>query len=151
MLTVVTLIKISTKGRYGLRAMIELAGRVETQSCVTLKSIADSQGISENYLEQLIAILKKSGFVKSVRGAQGGYVLARPPREITVAEVLRALEGAMYPVDCLSEGGAGSCGSQGCDNCVTKPIWEKMYESMQDVLESYTVYDLASGNMGKGE
>jgi Rrf2 family protein len=135
--------KISTRGRYGLRALIDLAAH-ESESCVSLGSIAERQGISEHYLEQLIAPLKKSGYLKSVRGPQGGYILNKPAEEISVGDILRILEGPLYPVECLADDGdKGSCGGAGCDACVTKPIWEKLYSSVNDVLESYTLSDLA--------
>ena len=94
--------KLSTKGRYGLRAMIDLAQYSE-QEAVSISSIAQRQNISESYLEQLVAKLKKSGLVMSTRGAQGGYRLARPADEISVGDVLRALEGGLNLVECLDE------------------------------------------------
>ncbi|MDR1558465.1 MAG: Rrf2 family transcriptional regulator [Clostridiales bacterium] len=133
--------KISTRGRYGLRAVIDLASH--DGECVSAGSIASRQGIPEHYLEHLLARMNKAGFVKSVRGLYGGYRLNRPAEQITVGEVLRALEGSMYPVECLSDTDAGSCGSGGCAGCVTKPVWEKLYDSINEVLESYTLSDLA--------
>ena len=96
--------KISTKGRYGLRAVLDIAMQDEAAS---VSSIAARQFISENYLEKLIAMLKKAGIVNSLRGAQGGYVLAKPAEEISVGEVLRALEGDLNPVDCAEIDGSG--------------------------------------------
>ncbi|MDR2650550.1 MAG: Rrf2 family transcriptional regulator [Clostridiales bacterium] len=133
--------KISTRGRYGLRALIDLASR--DGECVSVSSIARRHGISEHYLEQLLAQMNKAGFVKSVRGLYGGYKLNRPAEQITVAEILRTLEGSMYPVECLSDAEVSSCGSGGCAGCVTKPVWEKLYDSINEVLESYTLSDLA--------
>ena len=95
--------KISTKGRYGLRLMVELA-LVYRQRLLPLKEVAKNQDISDKYLEQIIAPLGKSGLVVSVRGAQGGYALSRDPSEITVRDVLRAVEGGMALVDCLGDG-----------------------------------------------
>jgi len=138
--------KISTRGRYGLRALIDLATH-DGEKSVSVSSIAQRQGISEHYLEQLLAQLNKAGFVKSVRGLYGGYQLNRPAGDITVAEILRTLEGPMYPVECLSDEGADLCGSGNCAGCVTKPVWEKLYESINKVLESYTLSDL----LGKPE
>ncbi|MDR1542192.1 MAG: Rrf2 family transcriptional regulator [Clostridiales bacterium] len=134
--------KISTRGRYGLRALIDLAAR-EGDACVSLGSIAERQGISEHYLEQLMAPLKKAGYLKSVRGAQGGYMLNKPAEEISVGDILRILEGPLYPVECLSDSEKASCGSGSCSTCVTKPLWEKLYSSVNDVLESYSLSDLA--------
>ncbi len=135
--------KISSRGRYGLRAMVDLAAH-ENDRCITLKSIALRQGISENYLEQLIAALKKAGFVSSVRGAQGGYHLTSDPSTTTVGDILRALEGSLYPVECISEKENTSCGSASCQNCVTKPIWEKLYETQNDILDSIFLQDLVN-------
>ena len=133
--------RISSRGRYGLRALIDLAS-YGGEKCISVGSIAQRQGISEHYLEQLLAQLNKAGFVKSVRGLYGGYKLNRPAREITVAEILRSLEGPMYPIECLSDTDSGLCGSSGCKDCATKPVWEKLYDSMNEVLESYTLSDL---------
>ena len=91
--------KISTKGRYGLKAMFELACRYG-ETPVSILAIAEAQGISEHYLEQLFKKLRKAGVVQSLRGAQGGYALARPPEEITIGEILRAFEGTVAPVSC---------------------------------------------------
>lgn len=139
--------KISTKGRYGLRAMIDLAAN-GTDKLVTLKSIAERQSLSEPYLEQLIAPLKKAGLVRSTRGAFGGYALTRAPDAITVGDVLRVLEGDMMPVDCESE---NACAAGACDNCVTKSVWGKMYDSMNDVIDNITLSELASDYKGVTE
>ena len=133
--------KISSRGRYGLRALIDLASQ-DGEKCISVGSIAQRQGISVHYLEQLLAQLNKAGFVKSVRGLYGGYKLNRPAAEITVAEILRSLEGPMYPIDCLSDDAADLCGSGNCIGCATRPVWEKLYDSINEVLESYTLADL---------
>ena len=124
-----------------MRALIDLASQ-ESEKCISVSSIARRQGISEHYLEQILAQLNKAGFVKSVRGLYGGYKLNKPARQITVGEVLRALEGPMYPVKCLSEMEADLCGDGNCSGCVTKPVWEKLYKSINEVLGSYTLSDL---------
>lgn len=142
--------KISTRGRYGLKAMIDLDMESVSGKCVNLKSIAERQGIPENYLEQIIAILKKSGFVKSIRGAQGGYILNRPSSEITVGDILRALEGSLSPVNCVESGDA-ACGTGDCETCSTKSVWGKIYESLNDVVDSITLEDLVRDNRMKGE
>lgn len=148
--------KISTRGRYGLKAMVDIAAQcgckdckckpaphsVCTCKCVNLKSIAERQGISEHYLEQLISPLKKAGLVKSVRGAKGGYTMNRSPKDITVGEILRALEGALYPVGCLEDSDNCQCGSANCDDCVTKPVWGKIYESFTNVVDSIMLEEL---------
>lgn len=132
--------KISTRGRYGLKALVDLASQGDKY--ITIKSIAERLGISENYLERLIAQMKKAGFVKSVRGAQGGYSLNLPAEKITVGAVLRTLEGSLYPADCLSDIDSASCGESGCQNCVTKNVWEKIYASVNEVLDSITLMSL---------
>lgn len=131
--------KISTKGRYGLKAMLDLAVH-NTDGQVSLKSIADREGLSENYLEQLFAALKKAGIVKSIRGSQGGYTLAAKPDEISVGSILRALEGSLAPVECVSETNPSLCCRQ--ENCITKGIWEKIRNSINDVIDSTTLENL---------
>lgn len=123
--------KLSTKGRYGLRALIDLAVNCETES-VSISSIAARQDISEAYLEQLMAKLKKAGLVVSARGAQGGYRLARPAGEISVGDVLRALEGNLDAVQCpgLTEGGC-----QGSELCVSKYVWKKINDSIARTVD----------------
>lgn len=107
---------------------------------VSLKSIAERQDISEHYLEQLVAGLRKSGLVKSVRGAQGGYVLGREPAKIRVGDVIRVLEGPIAPVDCVSEEDPECCAK--ADYCVTRTIWEKVRDSISEVLDSITLADM---------
>lgn len=133
--------KISTKGRYGLRAVLDIAMHDEAAS---VSSIAARQFISENYLERLIAMLKKAGIVNSVRGAQGGYVLARSAEEISVGEVLRALEGDLNPVDC-SEIDGSLC--EGADICVTKFVWKRIADSINQAVDNLMISELA--NEGK--
>ena len=107
---------------------------------ISLKSIAERQGISEHYLEQLISGLRKTGLVKSVRGAQGGYVLGREPEKIRVGDIIRVLEGPIAPVDCVSEEDPESCLK--AEFCVTRTIWEKVRDSIADVLDSITLADM---------
>jgi len=142
--------KISSRGRYGLRALIDLASH-DGEKCISVGSIAQRQGISEHYLEQLMAQLNKAGFVKSVRGLYGGYKLNKPAGEITIAEILRSLEGPMYPIECLSDDTADLCGSGNCKGCVARPVWEKVYDSINEVLESYTLSDLTGNPAGTNE
>ncbi len=135
--------KVSTKGRYGLKAMVDLAVNCKGNLCVSLKSIAERQGISEAYLEQLMAVLKKNGFVKSIRGAQGGYILEKDLEEISVGDILRALEGPLNVVECVSDKKNVSCGSGTCKKCVTKNVWEKISDSLSEVVDSISLKDLA--------
>ncbi|HEX3030250.1 MAG TPA: Rrf2 family transcriptional regulator, partial [Clostridia bacterium] len=93
--------------------------------------------LSENYLEQLFALLKKNGLIKSVRGAQGGYILGREPGEISVGEVLRALEGSLAPVECVMENDPTQCNES--DYCVTRLIWERMRDKINEAVDSITL------------
>lgn len=131
--------KISTKGRYGLRAVLDIAMHDEAAS---VSSIAARQFISENYLEKLIAMLKKAGIVNSLRGAQGGYVLAKPAEEISVGEVLRALEGDLNPVDCAEIDGSGEF-CEGADTCVTKFVWKRISDSINQAVDNLMIAELA--------
>ncbi|NCB91084.1 MAG: Rrf2 family transcriptional regulator [Clostridia bacterium] len=125
--------KLSTKGRYGLRAMIDLAVYSE-KAPVSIQSIADRQSISERYLEQLMASLKKAGLVSSIRGANGGYQLARPAIGISVGDVLRALEGDLRAVICSGQDGEGSC--ENADACVTRYVWQRINESITHAVDT---------------
>ena len=133
--------KISTKGRYGLRAVLDIAMHDEAAS---VSSIAARQFISENYLERLIAMLKKAGIVNSLRGAQGGYVLAKPAEEISVGEVLRALEGDLNPVDCAEIDGSGEF-CEGADTCVAKFVWKRISDSINQAVDNLMIAELARG------
>jgi len=132
-------VKLSTRAEYGLRAMFELASKYG-QGPVPLRVIARDQEISENYLEQLIAVLRKAGLVESVRGPQGGYMLAAPPESITVGDVVRVVEGPIAPMDCVSEGTQADCGRAGC--CASRVIWEKVRDSISEVLDGFTLADM---------
>ena len=135
--------KLSTKGRYGLRAMLDLA-LYSNDAYVPLCQIAERQSISENYLEQLFAKLKKAKLVKSTRGAQGGYSLAKTAREITVGDILRALEGSLTPVDCSMLNDELECNEE--DYCVTKYVWKKISDSINKVVDEITLKDLVDDN-----
>lgn len=130
--------KISTKGRYAVRVMLDLALN-NTGECIKVKDIAARQGISEKYLEQIIAVLNRAGYVKSVRGAQGGYRIARAPEEYTVGMILRLTEGSMAPVACLEEG-AEEC--ERCDTCETLEVWKDLYAAVNQVIDNVTIADL---------
>ncbi|RQD70574.1 MAG: Rrf2 family transcriptional regulator [Tindallia sp. MSAO_Bac2] len=130
---------LSTKGRYGLKAMFEL-GLHHGTGPVPLKVIAEKQRIPENYLEQLIAILRKAGLVRSVRGAQGGYMLMKQPENITVADVLLTLEGPLAPSECVLESESSSCDN--AEKCITRTVWEKILISIHDVIDGMTLQDM---------
>ena len=124
--------KLSTKGRYGLRAMVDLASYCG-EGPVSIMAISKRQDISERYLEQIVSKLKKSGLVKSIRGAGGGYVLTKEAKDISVGDVLRALEGDFMAVECH-----GFEKGEGCtvkDVCVTKYVWQKINESINQTVD----------------
>lgn len=132
--------KISTRGRYGLRAMVDLAVN-ESSGATPLREISERQKISEQYLEQLFASLRKAGIVKSIRGAHGGYLLNNTPEEITVKDIITALEGPVAPVDCvLSDNVKDECNSS--DGCVTYNLWVKVKKNIDDLLDSVTLAEL---------
>ena len=133
--------KLSTKGRYGLRAIIDLA-RYSEKEPVSISSIAARQDISERYLEQLVGMLRKAGLVKSIRGASGGYVLAKDMSEISVGDVLRALEGDLEPVKCMAFEGEGGCSASG--ECVTKYVWQKINESINQTVDNMKLSELVN-------
>lgn len=130
--------KISTKGRYALRLMLDLA-IYNTGAPISLKDVAKRQQISEKYLEQIISVLNKGGAVRSIRGAQGGYLLKKEPAEYTVGMILRLTEGDLSPVDCVE------CGDSGCEqksDCVTVRVWEELNEAINSVVDRITLADL---------
>lgn len=133
---------ISTKGRYALRVMLDLAGQAE--GYLSLKEIADRQQISVKYLESIAAILNRSGLVRSQRGKDGGYCLARPAGEITAAQVLRLTEGTLSPVACPSLEG-NPC--QRAETCKTLPLWRVLDETIDRTLSSVTLEDLLHGQI----
>lgn len=138
--------KLSTKGRYSVTALYELALHYG-EGVVPLKTIAKTQGISENYLEQLMAPLRRAGLVESVRGAQGGYTLARAPEDVTIGRIITAVEGPIALVDCVltsAEADDQSCVRAG--SCVTRQIWVEVCDSMNAVLNNISLADLVRRN-----
>ena len=129
--------KLSTRTRYGIRAVIELAQH-EDKRPLQLKAIAERQGISIKYLEQLMGILRSAGFVRSVRGAKGGYVLGRPAGEITLYEVFRSLEGSFTTTECVED--ASSC--ERSADCAARTVWVQVEEAIRRVLSGITLADL---------
>ena len=129
--------KISTKGRYALRLMLDLAV-YDTGDPVSLKDVAKRQEISEKYLEQIISLLRKAGLVRSIRGAQGGYRLTRQPKEYTVGDILRQTEGSLAPAACIED-------EKSCDrieSCVTIRIYEKINRAVNSVVDGITLEDM---------
>lgn len=135
--------KLSTKGRYGLRAMIDLADYSE-EIPQSIANIAARQSISDSYLEQLMAKLKKAGLIESIRGAQGGYVLAKPSASISVGDILRALEGDLSPVKCAGIKGESECSESG--SCVTRNVWKRIDDSIQNAVDSILLSELVEDN-----
>lgn len=131
--------KLSTRARYGLRALIDLGVHSEDEA-VSLQSIAARQELSLSYLEQLMAMLKKAGLVKSTRGAQGGYMLKKPADEISVGEILRVLEGGLDAVECPGIEGEGGC--QGADLCVAKVVWKRINDSITNAVDHFMLSEL---------
>jgi Rrf2 family protein len=127
--------KISTKGRYGLKAMIDLSINSVNDS-VTLKSISERQNISEGYLEQIFASLRKKGLIQGKKGSQGGYILGNSPSDIFVGDILRALEGDLSVVD------ADESSENIMDQCVNYNVWNKINTSINDIVDSITLEDL---------
>lgn len=132
--------KFSTRSQYGLRAMVDLALNYFKDEPTPLTQVAEREGISEGYLEQLITFLRKGGLVRSVRGSQGGYYLAREPSKITAGEIIRCLEGPLGPTDCVNEDAPENCSR--ADTCVTRVLWEKVRDSVADVLDNTSLEDL---------
>lgn len=129
---------VSTKGRYALRTMVDLAVHSDGEP-VKIKDIALRQEISCKYLEQIISLLSRAGYVRSIRGNQGGYYLARPASEYTVGMILRVTEGSLAPVDCLC-GGQNTCARQ--MDCVTLKLWQELDQAISSVVNRYTLEDL---------
>ncbi len=136
--------KLSTRGRYGLRAMFDLAMN-QSQGPIPLNEIASRQNISESYLEQLFANMRKEGLVKSVRGAHGGYLLGASADKIYIGQILRTLEGDIAPADCVREGDEAQC--MDADACVTRIVWEKIRDSINQVIDSITLEDMVREQM----
>lgn len=131
--------RLSTKGRYGLRAMVDLAVNGDA-SPVSIQAIAKRQDLSEKYLEQLLGMLRKAGLVKSIRGTQGGYMIVGNKNEISVGDILRALEGDLAPVECSGFSDDSPC--QAAGGCVTKYVWKKINDSIEDTVNHIFLSEL---------
>lgn len=128
--------RISTRGRYSLEALLYLSLLPEGDYAST-RTIAEQTGISDGYLEQLFIPLKKAGLIRGIRGAQGGYLLGKKPSEITAGDVLRAVEGSLEPVACLS---SGTCPAEA--KCITRHTWSQLYREISDCVDSITLTQL---------
>jgi len=138
--------KLSTKGRYGTRAMLDLALHYG-DGPILLKDVARRQEVSERYLEHVVTPLKVAGLLNSVRGAGGGFTLAKPPSQIRLSEIIQAVEGSIAPADCVDD-------PKVCPRanfCAARDIWTEMKKAMSGVLESTTLEDLAQRQIEKGE
>lgn len=135
--------KLSTKGRYGVRAMVDLASNYGGTP-VSIKTISKRENLSEYYLEQLFSPLRRANLIRSIRGAQGGYILCKPPSEITVGDIMLVLEGPIEIADCID---GVHCDST--DFCATKMVWEKVKKSIDDVMNSITLQDIIDEHVAK--
>lgn len=138
---------ISTKGRYAVRIMLSLC-EGERNEYVSLKSIAEDEGISEKYMESITSMLVKEGFVEGIRGKGGGYRLKRQPEEYTLGSILKATDGSLAPVSCLE------CKPNKCDRasgCKTLPVWEKLDKMINDYLENITLADVYNKSMNNNQ
>ena len=133
---------ISTKGRYALSTLIDIAKNQDENSPVSIKEMAERQGISLKYLEQIISLMVKGKLLKSVRGAKGGYLLSRDAKDILVGEILNAAEGTLAPVDCVRDG--VSCEKSA--SCPTFPLCKEIEDAIYSVVNRYTLRDLVKGD-----
>ena len=132
---------VSTKGRYALRIMLDLAQQ-EPETYISLTSVSGRQGVSVKYMEAIVAILNRAGLVESQRGKDGGYRLRRKPSEYSIGSILKLTEGSLAPVTCLD------CEQSGCDradSCLTLPMWQRLDEIIDGYLEKITLQDLLDG------
>lgn len=130
--------RISTKGRYAVRLMLDLATNYSGEP-IRLKDVAKRQDVSDKYLEQIISTLNKAGYVRSVRGPMGGYSLQKPPEEYTIGMILRLTEGSLAPVECV-EDTLSDCNR--AESCVTRILWKKLNDAINDVVDHITLEDL---------
>jgi Rrf2 family transcriptional regulator, cysteine metabolism repressor len=129
---------VSTKAQYGMRALVEIA--LYGQEAVSLKTVSDNQGISQHYLEQIIAVLRRAGYVESTRGAYGGYRVTKSLKEISALEVVELLEGSLAPVSCIED--AANCIQTG--HCSTESLWRRVDQAMREVLGKTTLAELVA-------
>src|ERR687885_494601 len=142
------MLQVSQRTHYGLRAMTELA-KAYGHGRRSLAEIAAAEHLPAGYLEQLAIPLKRAGLIEATRGAHGGYQLARPPAQVSVGEIVRTLEGAVAPVECLSEDyPAGSCALE--LGCLSRPVWQHVKDSIDQVLDSTTLADLCASGEAQG-
>ena len=136
---------VSTKGRNALRIMIDLAQHADG-GYISLSDISKRQHASLKYLEAIVSVLNKAGFVESLRGKDGGYRLTRPPEEYTIGSILKLTEGSLAPISC-SEFGSGGSACEQAGSCITFPMWRHLDENIDGYLERITLADLLAGNV----
>ena len=136
---------VSTKGRYALRVMVSFAQR-GGEEYIPLKEIAEEEGISQKYLESIMTVLSKAGFVDAVHGKGGGYRLNRPAEEYTVGAILKLTEGSLSAVSCTSQG-AAACSRSEC--CQAKPMWDRLDKMIDDFFEGITIADILRDNVNE--
>lgn len=139
---------ITTRGQYGVKAMFELAMRYG-EGPIPLRQVAQQQNLPEHYLEQLMGPLRKAELVRSVRGAQGGYMLGRDPSEITVGEILRVLEGPLLPVDCAGDDPEAYAYCPSGESCTIRGVWVKIRDAVNETIDSITLADLREEELAK--
>ena len=137
--------RVSTKGRYALRMMIEFG--LNPDQCTKISQVAARQGISDKYLEQIVSLLHKAGYVRSIRGAQGGYMLTRKPEEYTVGMILRCIEDNLAPVSCIRY---GSITCNHASSCLTVPMWKELDDITNAYLDTVSLSDLLTGEKWRG-
>jgi len=131
--------KLSTRSRYGMRAMVDLASHSENGEPVSLRDIADRQGVSDKYMEHIVSLLRTASLVEGRRGVHGGYVLSRDPKTITAKEIVHVLEGTPLLIECVSA--PDVC--ERSENCPTRPLWSSLEQAMDSALESVSLAELA--------
>ena len=139
--------KISTKGRYALRMLIYLAEN-QAEGYISLKEIAESQNISKKYLEQIIPLFSRADVLRANRGPQGGYMLAKPPKDYTVGEILRMTEGDLAPVSCVGNPPTD------CDrsaDCATMPVWQGLARVINEYLDGITLQDIVDNHLNSAD
>ena len=135
--------KLSTKSTYGLRAMLNIALN-DDKHAVSITDIAKSEGISVAYLEQLLNRLRHNGLIKSIRGPKGGYVLSRSKGEVTVGDIVEALEGTILPLHCFGSKNSRAGACKKSKGCVPKMVWFRLQKAISDCLDSITLKDLCN-------
>ena len=142
--------KVSTKGRYGLRMMIDIAMN-QNEGPVSVRDIARRQSLSDKYLEQIITQANKAGLLKSIRGAGGGYQLSRPAKDISVGEILRVMEGSLSPVECVRERGEEPAPCQNAGECATYELWRDIKTAVDQVIDNRSLQDMIDNYLRKNQ